>query len=191
MSIYEKEDVAIQSYFEARTNIREAELRQLTTIQFFLGAYAAISGGCIALLRIVDDCERSYVAIALVFLTSLLSVGVFFLWCSTTLMIIRAAHFCLDIINDNYSDKTLEFWETWVRSSRNTTSLPYLYESTLSVFIAPILASFALAILFSELSRIHLVINGVVGTVAIAILISQFIWVLKAVKKGWGNAEAK
>lgn len=172
-------DVVLQSYFEARSNIRELEQRQFSTIQFFLGAYAAVMGGSIGLMQYVDPGERPFLAVAFVLLSNVLSVCLFFSWCSITLMIDRAALYCVDIIDRHFRAQRDAIWETWLGTSRNTSSLPYLLESTLLVFLLPVVASFGLSLYFAgQVAWVPLVWVGVLVTlVGIALLLLQYRWV--------------
>lgn len=190
MNVPSAGDVSLQSYFEARTNIRELELRQFSTIQFFLGAFAAVMGGSIGLLQYVDQAERPVLAVAFVLLSNILSVSLFFSWCSLTLMINRAALFCLDLINANHLEMQDAFWETWLRGKRNKSSIPYLIESTLLVFLLPVVATFFLSLYFGGEGGRYLLVSAAVSAVGVAVLLAQYVWVLRQVKAAWLLASA-
>lgn len=176
-------DVAVQSYFEARSNIRELEQRQFSTIQFFLGTFAAVMGGSIGLMQYVDAQDRPILAVAFVLLSNILSISLFFSWCSITLMINRVALFCLDLIDVNHRNLQDVFWETWLRSHRNKSSVPYLIESTLLVFLLPVVATFFLSSYFG--GGRNVVASAVVSGVGVLILLLQYFWVLRQVKAAW------
>lgn len=181
-------DFAVRSYFEARANIRELEQRQFSTIQFFLGAYAAIMGASIGLMQYVGSADRPFLAVAFVFLSNVLSVSLYFSWCAVTLMISRAALFCMDLANSRFHDERDVMWETWLRSKRNTSSIPRLIESTLFVFLLPLVATFFLSLYFGNGAAAHLWIRVLVTVVGIALLLAQYRWVLGRVLATWKTA---
>ena len=182
----ELSSLSLQSYFESRTTIRELEQRQFTTIQFFLGAFATLMGGVVGLLQFVKDPDRPLLSITLVILANILSVSLYFTWGTVTLMITRASSFCIDLINLNHSSQSNVFWESWLRSNRNKSGVPYLIESTLLIFLLPILTTFIVSLYFSHSTYPKLwLVNSIVTTIGAVLLISQYLWVLRQVKNSW------
>jgi hypothetical protein len=190
MTAQTKYDLMVQSYFEARTNIRELEMRQFNTIQFFLGAFAAVLGGSIGLMEYAKD-SRHLLALSFVFLSNVLSVSLFFLWCSLTFMIHRAALFCIDMVNSIAPDQREVVWETWIRSERNKSSVPYLIESTLLVFLLPLVATLLLTFYFMD--GVHpdlLLVCSLTTVLGISLLLLQYLVVLKKVLSTWPKPDS-
>lgn len=183
-------DIPIQSYFEARSNIRELEQRQFSTIQFFLGTFAAVMGGSIGLMQYIESVDRPLLAVAFVFLSNILSVSLFFSWCSVTLMTNRVALFCLDIIDGNHFKQRDVLWEAWVRSKRNKSSMPYLIESTLLVFLLPLITTFFLGLYFTNGGGWHLTAAASASIFGVLLLLSLYLWVLTEVKSTWASPKA-
>lgn len=145
----QKKDHALQSYFEARSNIVSWEQRQHTSIQFYLGAYTAVLGGQLGLLQVVDDSDRPVVALFGFLVSCILSLTMYALACSLMLIIARLAFFCRQVIQSEHKAEELVFWESWLKSSANTIKKPRLLESTLGIFLLPVILSLAVCIFFA------------------------------------------
>lgn len=190
MITVEDKSIAIQSYFEARSNIRELEQRQFNTIHFFLGAFAAVMGGSIGLMQYLSSTDHPFLGASFVFLTNTISVGLYFTWCSVTMMINRAALFCKDITARTHPNQPNIFWETWLTSKNNTSSLPYLIESTLLTFLLPLIAAFVLSLFLSKTQYNHIfwALNLVITIIGISLLLIQYRCILKQINISWENS---
>lgn len=178
-------DLIVQSYFEARSVIKELESRQHSTIHFYLGSFAALATGGTGLLQYVDIPDRPFIVLALLIISSILAAGLYFSWCSITLMINRAATYCVYLAK-TYIDKTEHCtWESWLRSANNKAPVPYLIESSFIIFLTPVFLASLFGLYFLIKSNEYVLFGGLTVVISILFLIIEYTFVLKSVKKAW------
>lgn len=144
--------VALQSYLESRTNIRELEQRQSETINRFLTMCSTIiaAGISIPQTNYFETGSHSVFTASFMVLAQFVSVGLYFSWCSSALMIYRSAQFCINLIESRYKENPDLFWDTWLKIDAAKNKNVYFFESTLVIFSLPWIATISYVLIFLD-----------------------------------------
>lgn len=169
--------VALQSYLESRTNIRELEQRQSETINRFLAMCSTIiaAGISIPQTNYIETGSRSLFAASFMILAQVVSVGLYFSWCSSALMIYRSAQFCISLIENRYKKNPDLFWDTWLKMDTAKNRNVYLFESTLAIFSLPCVVTISAVLFFwNDMNLSCLIAIAILSICCELLLILQF-----------------